>query len=100
MLPSHLGVVGLGLMGASLAPAVRRVDPGVAITAVEPSEEIRTRALADGVVDAATAELCEIDYEVLHRVERLPGILLRAGGLLVGKDHLPQSGLVPSAEPE
>ncbi len=55
MLPGHLGVVGLGLMGASLARAVRRVDPGVAITAVEPHEEVRLRALADGVVDAAVA---------------------------------------------
>jgi prephenate dehydrogenase len=55
MLPSHLGVVGLGLMGASLARAMRRVDPEVAITAVEPSAEIRARALSDGVVDAAAA---------------------------------------------
>jgi prephenate dehydrogenase len=48
-----VGVVGLGLMGASLARAVRAADPGVRILAVEPRDEVRARALADGVADAA-----------------------------------------------
>ena len=52
-LPTRLGVVGLGLVGASLARNVRRVDPAVRIAAVEPSAEVRTQALADGVVDEA-----------------------------------------------
>ncbi|ABC79960.1 prephenate dehydrogenase [Anaeromyxobacter dehalogenans] len=55
-LPGHLGVVGLGLMGASLARAARRVDRGVRITAVEPRAEVRARALADGVADQVSAE--------------------------------------------
>ncbi|MGC4001364.1 MAG: prephenate dehydrogenase [Anaeromyxobacter sp.] len=54
-LPGTLGVVGLGLMGATLARNVRRVDPSVRIVAVEPREEVRAQALADGVVDAALA---------------------------------------------
>ncbi|MGB8932452.1 MAG: prephenate dehydrogenase/arogenate dehydrogenase family protein, partial [Anaeromyxobacteraceae bacterium] len=54
-MPRKLGLVGLGLMGASLARAVRAHAPGVRIVAVEPREEIRARALADGVVDEATA---------------------------------------------
>ena len=68
-LPGHLGVVGLGLMGASLARAVRRVDPGTSITAVEPREDVRAQALADGVVDAAVeapgAALAGCDLVVL-----------------------------------
>lgn len=55
-LPRTLGIAGLGLMGASLARAVKAVDPSVRIVAVEPLGEVRERALADGVVDAALAE--------------------------------------------
>jgi prephenate dehydrogenase len=54
-LPRTLGVAGLGLMGASLARAVRAADPSVRLVAVEPAAEARARALADGVVDEALA---------------------------------------------
>jgi prephenate dehydrogenase len=54
-LPGTIGVVGLGLMGASLARAARAVDPSVRIVAVEPREEVRAQALRDGVVDEAHA---------------------------------------------
>ncbi len=52
-LPGTLGVVGLGLMGASIAMGVRRVRPGVRLIAVEPRGEVRERALAERVVDEA-----------------------------------------------
>ncbi len=52
-LPGRIGIVGLGLMGASLARAVRRADRSVRIVAVEPREEIRQLAVADGIVDEA-----------------------------------------------
>ncbi len=52
-LPRTLGVAGLGLMGASLARAVRALDPAVRIVAIEPSAEVRARAVADGVADVA-----------------------------------------------
>jgi len=55
-LPQSLGVAGLGLMGASLARAVKALDPSVRIVAIEPREEVRERALADGVADVALAE--------------------------------------------
>jgi prephenate dehydrogenase len=55
-LPRTLGVAGLGLMGASLARAVKALDPSVRIVALEPSADVRARALADGVVDVALAE--------------------------------------------
>jgi prephenate dehydrogenase len=51
--PSAIGVVGLGLMGASFAMAVRRVRPGVRLVAVEPRAEIRERALRERVVEEA-----------------------------------------------
>jgi prephenate dehydrogenase len=52
-LPRCAGVVGLGLMGASLARGLKAADPAVRVVAVEPSAEVRARALADGVADEA-----------------------------------------------
>ena len=47
----RVGVVGLGLMGASLARALKAADAGVRVAAVEPDGAIRARALAEGVAD-------------------------------------------------
>ncbi len=55
-LPRQLGVVGLGLMGASLARAVKSADPAVRVVAVEPRDDVRALALRDGVADVALAE--------------------------------------------
>jgi prephenate dehydrogenase len=55
-LPKSLGIAGLGLMGASLARAVKALDPKVRIVGVEEQADVRARALADGVVDEAHAE--------------------------------------------
>ncbi len=55
-LPKTLGVAGLGLMGASLARAVKALDPTVRIVAIEPRADVRARALAEGVADVALAE--------------------------------------------
>jgi prephenate dehydrogenase len=52
-IPASVGVVGLGLMGASLAMGIRRAAPGVRLLAVEPRAEVRERALRDRVVDEA-----------------------------------------------
>ena len=54
-LPRRLGLVGLGLMGASLARAARAVDPRLFIVAVEPREDYRTQALADGLANEVAA---------------------------------------------
>ena len=43
-------------MGASLARAVKALDPSVRIVAIEPRGEVRMRALEDGVADVALAE--------------------------------------------
>ncbi len=55
-LPRRIGVVGLGLMGASLARGVKGADPAVRVVAVEPRAEVRDRALADGVADLALSD--------------------------------------------
>jgi prephenate dehydrogenase len=54
-LPRTIGVVGLGLMGASLARALRAVDPAVRIVAVEPRDDVRAQALAERVADDTRA---------------------------------------------
>jgi prephenate dehydrogenase len=54
--PRRLGLVGLGLMGASLARAARAVEPGLAVVAVEPRQDYRRQALDDRLVDEAAAE--------------------------------------------
>jgi prephenate dehydrogenase len=55
-LPRQLGVVGLGLMGASLARAVKAADPSVRVVVVEPHASVREQALHDAVADEALAE--------------------------------------------
>jgi prephenate dehydrogenase len=55
-LARRVGVVGLGLMGASLARALKAADPRIRVAAVEPREEIRSRAVPEGVADVVLAE--------------------------------------------
>lgn len=54
-LPRRLGLVGLGLMGASLARAARGLDPGLSIVAIEPRDDYRALALSDRLVDEVAA---------------------------------------------
>jgi prephenate dehydrogenase len=49
--PRRVGVVGLGLMGASLARGLKGVDTSQLVAAAETSREVRDRARADGVAD-------------------------------------------------
>jgi len=51
-LPRRVGIVGLGLMGGSLARGLKALDPTVHVAAAESRAEVRGRAIADGVVDA------------------------------------------------
>ena len=51
-LPRRVGIVGLGLMGGSLARGLKAIDPTVHVAAAESRAEVRGRAVADGVVDA------------------------------------------------
>jgi len=54
-LPRSVCIAGLGLMGASLARAIRAADGAVRLVAVEPRDDVREKALADRVVDEAFA---------------------------------------------
>lgn len=54
----HIIIVGLGLMGGSLARALRPHVP--TLTAVERDAATRAAALADGVVDHAVADLADL----------------------------------------
>ncbi len=55
-MPRVLGIAGLGLMGASLARAVKAFAPQVRIVAMEPLDDVRARAVPDGVADEILAE--------------------------------------------
>ena len=52
---AHLAVVGLGLMGGSLALAMR--DHADTITGIDPDPDTRAYALENGIVDTATDDL-------------------------------------------
>jgi prephenate dehydrogenase len=89
----HLAIVGLGLMGGSLALALRSCCD--TITGIDPSAAARRYALQQGVVDAATDDLqqgvTEADTVILCApvrvittlVERRIGSYLRSNTLLL-----------------
>jgi prephenate dehydrogenase len=52
-----VAIVGLGLMGGSLALALRAKNAGAKIIAIERDVETRTQAIARGAVDQASADL-------------------------------------------
>jgi len=52
----RIAIVGLGLIGASIALGIRRADPEVAIAGVDTADVLR-EAVARGVVDAASEHL-------------------------------------------
>jgi prephenate dehydrogenase len=54
-LPRRVGIVGLGLMGASLARGLKALDPGIHVAAAESRDEVRVRAVGDGVADEVHA---------------------------------------------
>jgi prephenate dehydrogenase len=85
-LPRRVGIVGLGLMGGSLARGLKALDPTVHVAAAESRAEVRGRAVADGVVDAVHATpgpwLSDRDLVVLctpvAAIEELIGPVSRA----------------------
>ena len=89
----HLAVVGLGLMGGSLAVALR--DHADTITGIELNAESREYALKNGIVDAVTDDLkagvSEADTVILaapvqmirSMIEQRIGSYLRSNTLLI-----------------
>lgn len=65
----HIAIIGLGLIGSSVARGVRAVMPDTKITATDVSAEVRTRAqelgFADKIVATAAEAVVEADLVVL-----------------------------------
>ena len=65
----HVAVIGLGLIGSSIARAVRERLPGVAVTGHDASEAVRTEARAlgfcDRIADDAAAAVAAADLVIL-----------------------------------
>ncbi len=57
----HLTIVGLGLIGGSIAAAAKRADATVAIRAVGPGASSRAWALEHGIVDEAADEASAVE---------------------------------------
>ena len=84
--PERIAIVGLGLIGGSLALALRRARPGVWITGIDTDPSAREQALAEHAVDEAStladARLAECDTVVLCTpaqalIEMHPGVAAR-----------------------
>ncbi|MGZ6142280.1 MAG: prephenate dehydrogenase/arogenate dehydrogenase family protein, partial [Myxococcales bacterium] len=84
--PERIAIVGLGLIGGSLALALRRARPDLAIAGIDLDEVARGQALQERAVDTATtlekASLEDFDTVVLCTpaqplLEMLPGVAAR-----------------------
>jgi prephenate dehydrogenase len=91
--PERIAIVGLGLIGGSLALALRRGRPMTRIIGVDTDPRAREQALEEGAVDAATSledaalEVCDaviLSTPAQPMIEILPGIAarMRPGALL------------------
>ena len=91
--PERIAIIGLGLIGGSLALALRRARPMLRIIGVDLDPRAREQALEEGAVDAATSlehaalEVCDavvLSTPAQPLLEMLPGVAarMRPGALL------------------
>lgn len=66
----HFGFIGLGLIGGSIARAIRKYWPDARITAYNPSRDTLEEALSDGVVTDGT---CKDDCLLRYGTEQFSG---------------------------
>ncbi len=88
--PSRVGIVGLGLIGGSLARVLRRGDRPVVATTRAPHARAGARALGVEVVDDLGAVVARSDVVVVAAaLDVLPAVVAEAAALAAGVDHLP-----------
>jgi prephenate dehydrogenase len=87
-MPMRVAVVGLGLMGASLALALGRSRPDLTLVGVDSDEATLRRALARGVVSAGSTDLTELPGAAVVflavPVAAMPELLLKLPPLAPG----------------
>ena len=88
-----VAIIGLGLIGSSIARAVRETSPGIRLTGYDASPDVRARARALGLVahvaDAPGEAVAEADLAILC----VPvGAMAEAARALT--DHLPEGAVV------
>ncbi|GHU43000.1 prephenate dehydrogenase [Clostridia bacterium] len=57
MTPKKIGIIGLGLIGGSLAKTIHRIHPNIEILALDQNEDALRAALAEGVITSATGKI-------------------------------------------
>lgn len=67
----YLTIIGLGLIGGSLAMAARQAFPGLAIRGVEPREDALRFALRHGVIDGVSPQLPDAFLDVSREESHL-----------------------------
>jgi prephenate dehydrogenase len=78
----RVGIIGLGLMGASLGLALREARPDLALIGADPDPATMARALARGIVaagDPAAADVVVVAAPIPALPEVLTGLAGRAG---------------------
>ncbi|MDE2652272.1 MAG: prephenate dehydrogenase [Gemmatimonadota bacterium] len=63
--PRHVIIVGLGVMGGSVAKTLKRRAPGTAVFGIDPDDESAALASRDGVVRVHALDDCDLDGAVV-----------------------------------
>ncbi len=93
MAEAALGIVGLGVLGASLGLRYRHEHPDLVVFGVEPDPEHRRIALERGAVTALCADVCELAEKVDILVLAMPVAAVLAA--LARLNALPRAGAWP-----
>jgi prephenate dehydrogenase len=75
----RVGILGLGLMGASLARALRRVRPDLTLTGSDPDAATMRRALALGLVDEGDPRAADVVFLAVP-IAAMPEVLAGLNG--------------------
>lgn len=89
----HIGIIGLGLIGGSLAKAVRLTHPEICLTGMDANPETSKLAVEQRIIDQSVETLAEITEQVdvlilCTPVQTTQGILEELSHLPISKDLL------------